>query len=308
MPTISVIIPAYNSGPYLDEAVRSVIAQTFPDWECIVVDDGSTEDLSRVEKMDPRVRLIRQPNRGVSAARNNGMLRSIGEYIAFLDHDDVWLPGKLEKHVSVFRADPTIGLSHTSFDLIDAEGKRVGPGWVSPMEGYLEMLSRGCPLPSMAAIRRECVGAAGLFDPFHPMVQDMDFFLRVAFYFGVKFIPAVESLYRLHRGNASRDYMRGYREILCIVRKHAATAEARGDIPALAAAWQLKRSRRNIAGALAYDAARESIRSRDYPRAAGHLARSLVMAPSLATASLAKYAASVATRSDRTGGQPGPRD
>ena len=79
MPIVSVIIPAYNSGPYLDEAVQSVIAQTFTDWECIVIDDGSTEDLSRVEKMDPRVRLLRQANAGQAAARSRGLAVAGGE-------------------------------------------------------------------------------------------------------------------------------------------------------------------------------------------------------------------------------------
>ena len=114
MPTVSVVIPAYNSGPYLDGAVQSVIAQTFTDWECIVVDDGSTEDLSRVEKMDPRVRLIRQENRGTAAARNNAILHSVGEFIAFLDHDDRWMPGRLESMVGVIRADPLAGAAAQS--------------------------------------------------------------------------------------------------------------------------------------------------------------------------------------------------
>ena len=103
MPLVSVIIPAYNPGRYLDEAVQSVIAQIFTDWECLVVDDGSTEDLSRVERMDSRVRLIRQKNGGTQAAGDNGTLTSGGEFIVFLDHDDIWLPAKLEKQVAGLR-------------------------------------------------------------------------------------------------------------------------------------------------------------------------------------------------------------
>ena len=115
MPIISVIIPAYNSGPYLDEAVQSVIAQTFTDWECVVVDDGSTEDLSRVEKMDPRVRLICQPNRVTSPARNMGILKSKGESVALLDHDDLRRPGNPEKQVAAMAASPGAGICHTGF-------------------------------------------------------------------------------------------------------------------------------------------------------------------------------------------------
>ena len=103
MPIVSVIIPAYNSGPYLDEAVKSVIAQTFTDWECIVVDDGSTEDLSRVEKMDPRVRLLRQANAGQAAARNRGLAVAGGEIVSFLDHDDLWPQDRISWAVQALR-------------------------------------------------------------------------------------------------------------------------------------------------------------------------------------------------------------
>ena len=122
MPDVSVIIPAYNPGFYLDEAVQSVIAQTFTDWECIVVDYGSTEDLSRVEKMDPRVRLIRQPNRGAQAARHNAILGSRGDLVAFLDHDDIGFSEKLEKQIALMRENPEIVFCHTGLDVIDAEG------------------------------------------------------------------------------------------------------------------------------------------------------------------------------------------
>src|SRR5438128_1933814 len=100
MPRVSVIIPAYDPGPYLEEALQSVIAQTYTDWEAIVVDDGSKQDLSFVAQMHPKIRYIRQDNAGVSAARNRGIAESTGEFIALLDADDLWLPEKLARQVA----------------------------------------------------------------------------------------------------------------------------------------------------------------------------------------------------------------
>ena len=95
MPAVSIVIPCFNRAEYLRLALSSVCAQTFTDWECIVVDDGSTEDLSFAMDIDPRIRLFRQRNMGISAARNRGIFGSIGSYIAFLDSDDLWMPEKL---------------------------------------------------------------------------------------------------------------------------------------------------------------------------------------------------------------------
>ncbi|MFN3301364.1 MAG: glycosyltransferase family 2 protein, partial [Sediminibacterium sp.] len=97
-PTVSVVIPLYNKGKYIERAISSVLAQTYPPLEIIVVDDGSTDNgPERVLKFnDPRIILIRQENRGPGAARNTGLARAKGKYIAFLDADDEWLPNFLK--------------------------------------------------------------------------------------------------------------------------------------------------------------------------------------------------------------------
>src|ERR1700749_83796 len=102
---VSVIMPAYNSGRYLAESVRSVQAQTFGGWELVVVDDGSTDDTGevarRLAEADARVRYVRRPNGGQAAARNTGLAEARGRLVAFLDADDLWLPEKLEAQMEV---------------------------------------------------------------------------------------------------------------------------------------------------------------------------------------------------------------
>ena len=92
---VSVVIPAYNPGAFLRIALQSLVAQTYSTWEAFVIEDGSTEDLSYVTRIGVPISLVRQENRGLSAARNAGIERSNGEYVALLDADDVWYPRKL---------------------------------------------------------------------------------------------------------------------------------------------------------------------------------------------------------------------
>ena len=110
MPEVSVIIPTFNYGRFLEQAIQSVLGQTFQDFELIVVDDGSTDDtrevLARFES-DRRVRCLFQANRGDAAARNTGILNAGGRYVAFLDSDDYWMPEKLERQLGIMRSDPT---------------------------------------------------------------------------------------------------------------------------------------------------------------------------------------------------------
>ena len=112
-PRVSVIIPAYNAGRTIDAALQSVFAQTFRSFEIIVVDDGSTDDTAdRVEAWGSRVMLHRQKNAGPAAARNRAIASARGEFLAFLDADDVWLPTKLARQVSYFERYPETGLLH----------------------------------------------------------------------------------------------------------------------------------------------------------------------------------------------------
>ena len=118
-PSISVIIPTYNSAVFLPEALQSVLSQTFLPQDVIVVDDGSTDDTEDVlEPFRRHIHYIRQENQGPAVARNRGIAEAKGDLIAFLDADDVWVPEKLERQVNVLIENPRIGLVHSRYDLL----------------------------------------------------------------------------------------------------------------------------------------------------------------------------------------------
>src|SRR4030095_11695480 len=128
MPTVSVIIPAYNQSRYLGQAIRSVLAQTYASFEIIVVDAGSTAATRKVAPAfaDARVRYVHQANRGLSAARNTGIRRARGELLTFLDSDDLFLEHKLETLVGALEKNPALGLVAGGAILIDEHGELVG--------------------------------------------------------------------------------------------------------------------------------------------------------------------------------------
>ncbi len=127
-PTASIVVPAYNSAGTITETLRSLLRQTFADFELIVVDDGSTDGTAeRIARFDdPRLRVIRQRNRGLAGAHNTGIAAARGAYIGFCDADDLWLPEKLERHVDHLRANPDVGISFSGSRMIDAAGQPIG--------------------------------------------------------------------------------------------------------------------------------------------------------------------------------------
>ena len=127
-PKVSVVMPVYNVEVYVAEAVTSVLDQTFTDFELLIVDDGSTDASVDICNLihDPRIRLIHQTNRGLAGARNTGIRKAKGDYIAFLDSDDLWTPDKLARHVAYLDANPAIGVSYSASALINAEGVPIG--------------------------------------------------------------------------------------------------------------------------------------------------------------------------------------
>ncbi len=128
MPKVSVIVPLYQTERYILEALHSIAAQTFRDFEVIVVDDGSTDGGPAIAALfdDARFRVVSQKNRGLAGARNTGIRESCGEYIALLDADDRWAPTKLQKLVARLDGDPLIGAVFATSLFIDADGKSIG--------------------------------------------------------------------------------------------------------------------------------------------------------------------------------------
>jgi glycosyltransferase involved in cell wall biosynthesis len=129
MPEISVVIPLYNKGPYIERAITSVMSQSFQDFELIVVDDGSTDGGGEIVEAirNPLLKLVRQENQGVSAARNRGIELARGEWIAFLDADDAWKPGFLEEIMNLRRLFPEAGALVTAYEFIDIDGSQGFP-------------------------------------------------------------------------------------------------------------------------------------------------------------------------------------
>ena len=168
MPTVSVVIPVYNARHFLRYTVDTVFAQTWRDWELVVVDDGSTDgSWDAIRDCAERLRYIRQDNGGVAKARNRGIAESAGRYVALLDHDDLWHPTKLEKQVAILERRPDIGMVITDVAHIDREGREMGiiGAGHRPSERFARLFVRGyVPTPSAAMIRQSVLERVGGFD------------------------------------------------------------------------------------------------------------------------------------------------
>ncbi len=167
MPRVSVIIPAYNAAATIASTVESVLAQTLQDFEIICVDDGSTDPtVTIIKQFGDRVRLIEQPNSGPAAGRNNGARNSSGEYLAFLDADDVWAPQFLERSAAALDSDPVLSLVYCNCALADSESvaldtSLVGKGF-NHAPSLKELLTQLWPImPSAALVRRSAYEACG---------------------------------------------------------------------------------------------------------------------------------------------------
>jgi GT2 family glycosyltransferase len=182
MPNVSVIIPTHNRRDFVREAIASVLAQTYQDFELLVVDDGSTDDTSEVVREFPGLRYIRQENRGVSAARNRGVADSSGKMLAFLDSDDLWQPRKLEMQVEFFAAHPKARICQTE-EIWLRKGVRVNPhnkhkkpsGDIFARSLHLCLVS-----PSAVMMQRELFECLGGFDESLPACEDYELWLRIA--------------------------------------------------------------------------------------------------------------------------------
>jgi len=205
MPRISAIIPTYNNPAMLVQAVESVLAQTYHDYELIVVDDGS-EPATR-EALEPymdRIRYIYQDNAGPSSARNRGIRESGGELLAFLDHDDLWLPEKLEVQVKFMDEHREFAVSYHAVDYFATDRELELPVREGPSGDVLARLFKRIFLITLAVIcRRECFDGAGMFDEELRFAQDYDLWLRMAARYEFGFIDKVLGRYRFHEGNLS---------------------------------------------------------------------------------------------------------
>jgi len=224
MPKVSVVIPAYNAMTYLSETVESVFQQTFTDFEVLIINDGSLDGIEEwvAQLTDPRVKLISQPNQGVSVARNTGIAQARGEYIAFLDADDLWKPTKLEKQVHRLENDPAVGLVYTWTTLVDQGGKPTGFVYAYELEGNVweqivieDIVCNG----SSAMVRRSCFETVGVFDPNLSSVADGDMWVRIAGHYPFAVVKEFLVDYRQYPNSMSKNRQKMLEDLRLTIEK-----------------------------------------------------------------------------------------
>lgn len=215
-PLVSIVIPAYNAAKYIVQTIESVIEQTFPDWELWIIDDGSTDDTASVVTpflADARIHYVYQKNQERSAARNHGIRRSNGSYVAFLDADDLWLPTKLERQVALMERRQNVGLCFTRYRSLDRSTAQGVPTNFDPTaDNFRRLLEESNFIaPSAAMVRRDVFEIVGLFDELLPVYgcEDWDMWLRIARQYHLAMVvEPILVLYRNHIDNTSNDKLR----------------------------------------------------------------------------------------------------
>ncbi len=227
-PIASLIVPSYNVSATLAETIQSLLLQTFTDFELIVVDDGSTDTTPQVVDTftDPRIRYIRQSNRGLSGARNTGIHHARGTYVAFCDADDLWLPEKLELHIAHLEANPDVGISFSGSQMIDEHGKALGISQSPNLRNITAAdIYKRNPIGngSAAVIRREALDGMVFrpmgeterdwwFDETFRQSDDIEAWTRFALTqdWRVEGIEGGLTLYRIHSGGLSANVEKQY--------------------------------------------------------------------------------------------------
>lgn len=238
MKKVSVIIPVYGVEKYIRETVASVLQQTYDNFELIIVDDESPDQSIAIcqQFQDPRIKIVRQANRGLAGARNTGIRHASGDYVAFLDGDDLWQPNKLEKHVEHLERSPHLGISFSPSAMIDEASNFTG-NYLRPQ---LQDITPGCLLcdnpvgnGSAAVVRRETLEAIRFQDNLHGVVEefyfdetfrraeDVDCWLRIALQtdWQIEGLPEALTLYRVNTGGLSANLGKQLEALTAVVEK-----------------------------------------------------------------------------------------
>jgi glycosyltransferase involved in cell wall biosynthesis len=250
MKKVSVIVPVYNVEVYIAQTIRAVLEQTYPHFELILVNDGSPDGSWEICKHfdDPRIKLVSQDNRGLAGARNTGIRHAQGDYLAFLDADDLWLPEKLAKHVAHLEAAPQVGVSFSRSAFIDAQGQPLGIYQMPKLTGITapHLLCRN-PVGNGSApvIRREVLAGIRFWQNRYGQVEDFYFdedfrrsediecWLRIVLQTDwlIEGIPEALTLYRVNEEGLSADVEKQFQSWQQIITKTQAYA------PNLIAQW-----------------------------------------------------------------------
>jgi len=261
---VTVIVPCFNYGHFLPEALESLSRQSHPRWECIVVDDGSTDDTQAVVqsyvRRDPRYHYMHQHHRGLSAARNLGIRAGRGEYFQFLDADDLIEPRKLERHVRHLAEHEEVGIVYSPVRYFTTTGSRERRySMREPDEPWMPQTSgRGRPVISAIArdnfmavncplVRRDVTALAGGFDETLPALEDWEYWIRCAVqgtWFQYLDEPDTYALVRHHTASMSNDSMRMTRGLIALCRQALRSAPDAGARALFA--WRLASARHNL--------------------------------------------------------------
>lgn len=209
-PLVTVIIPCYNNADFIADAVNSVLQQDYPRIEVIVIDDGSTDSsVAVLQQFEDRIRLIRQANQGPAAARNTGLKAATGDYIAFNDADDIWLPGKLMAQVSYMQQHPHIGMCFTQWkvwqqtqtlsDFISQLPPPILPlqkideqsGWL-----YTQLLEKSLMSTIAVMLRADVVQKVGFFNTKFGIGEDHDYWIRISRHYQIDKLNGFYAIYR----------------------------------------------------------------------------------------------------------------
>jgi len=211
-PTVSVIIPTFNRAHLIGKAIKSVLNQTYRDFEVIVVDDGSKDNTKEIIRSftDKRIKYFKKykENRGISVARNIGIKMARGKYIALLDSDDEWLPEKLGKQVQLLQNKSSeVGVVCSWSYTIDEKGNYISKRCLPKKGGYIyeDLLSTNPISVPTVLIRKECFNRVGLFDDLLNAQEDWDMWVRIAKYYRFALIKVPLVKYRLHSNQLSKN-------------------------------------------------------------------------------------------------------
>lgn len=217
MPKVSIITPLYNNKKYIEKAIRSITSQTYKEFEIIIIDDGSTDGSGELvkDKFGDKVRYIYQDNKGAAAAVNKGISLSRGDYIAFCDSDDWWLPEKLEKQVNFLEANQKFGLVYSDALLANGDiliqqtwlhSRNAIPCFGGKKECLASLFSKNfIPAPLAVLIRKSVIEQIGLFNEKFPSAYDYEYWFRILEGgIQIAFLDEPLAVWRIHAGQNSK--------------------------------------------------------------------------------------------------------
>lgn len=209
MPKVTIVMPTYNRAELLKEAIKSILSQTFKDWQLVVIDDGSSDYTKEVVKrfaaQNPRIQYVHQNNQGVTQARARTVEFVTGEYVTFLDDDDLYYPNKLNDQVNFLDQHPEVGLVYSFLEMVDRDKKLIMKWPYQQSCSFSELVKDNVIQPNAALLRSQCLKKLGSFCKDLKSADDYEMWLRIAKHYPIAFLPVMVGCYRWHDSNMSYD-------------------------------------------------------------------------------------------------------